>query len=116
MKKVLSLILLFIFTTEISIAAVTPKEELIQILNELDFALKVEWDQKDKAFAEAKMTEFNTRLKELYKKGLKKEELLTVVKESKNVNLQNEFNLLESQMDFSKLSFEETRKILTALT
>ncbi len=112
MKQVLSVIFLLIFTSEISIAAVTPKEELKQILSELEFGLKVEWDQKDKAFAENKMNEFNEKLKVLYKNGLKKDDLWTVAKDSKNLNLQNEMNLIENQLDVSKLNFEETRQIL----
>ncbi len=111
--RVISFILLTIFLMETSIAAITPKEELKLVLDELEFSLKVEWDQKDKVFAEKKMEEFNERLKVLYKKGLKKEDLLLTMEESiTDEKFKKDLATLQVQMKFTNLSFEETRQIL----
>ena len=59
--------------------------ELEKALDEYQYSLTVEWDQKDQAFMTAKTEAFYATLSNLMNQGLTQEEILTVVsKKSKN--------------------------------
>lgn len=75
--KLLSWLLILCFTTQAF--AGTVREDLTAALNNYEYDMVVEWDQKDKEKAEAFNEEFKKSLAQLTNRGLTKDELLSVV-------------------------------------
>lgn len=75
--KFLSWILVFCFTSQVF--AGTVQQDLTTALNNYEYDLVVEWDQKDMKKAEAFNKEFADTLNKLYDRGLSQEELLKTV-------------------------------------
>ena len=81
MKKLLSIILCFAFTAQFAFAGNT--ELLKQVLDEYNYSLSVEWDQKDQNFYDQKTKEFFNSLNVLViEKGLNKEDILSLLEKS----------------------------------
>ncbi len=77
--KLLTLILTFCITFN-ALAASGALQELGRNIDEFQFALTVEWDQKDQGFYEEKSKDFLDNLNYLINdKGLKKEDILMLV-------------------------------------
>lgn len=76
--KFLSWLLILCFTTQAAFAG-TVREDLTSALNNYEYSMVVEWDQKDKEKAEAFSKQFIAEVQKLIDRGLKKEELLSVV-------------------------------------
>lgn len=77
--KLITWFLILCFTTQAF--AGTVREDLTVALNDYEFDMVVEWDQKDKAKAEAFNTNFSQSLEKLFKRGLTQTELLSVVEQ-----------------------------------
>lgn len=75
--KLFSWLLILCFTTQAF--AGTVREDLTTALNDYEFDMVVDWDQKDKARAEAFNEKFAQSLEKLFKRGLTQTELLSVV-------------------------------------
>jgi hypothetical protein len=75
--KLITWLLIFCFTAQAF--AGTLREDLTTALNDYEYNMVVEWDQKDAAKAEAFNKQFSEALTKLYKRGLSQAELLSVV-------------------------------------
>lgn len=76
--KFISIILLFCFVTN-AFAATGTIRALEQQLDEYNYAMTVEWDQKDEAFAQKQNALFEKAISELYQQGLSNEEVMAVL-------------------------------------
>jgi hypothetical protein len=86
MKKLLSIVLALSFT--VNVFAATATQELEKSLDNYQYAMTVEWDQKDQKFYDAKTQEFFAQMGSLIKeKGLKQEEIIALA-EKKIANKQ----------------------------
>jgi hypothetical protein len=82
--RLISALLCFCLTFNVMAASGTVTE-LEKALDEYQYSLTVEWDQKDPAFMTARTEAFYASLSDLMNKGLTQEEVLAVVsKKSKN--------------------------------
>lgn len=76
--KLLSWLLIFCFFTTHSMAS-TIREGLQTAMNDYEYQMVVEWDQKNTAQAEAFTKAFTARINELYAQGLSDAELMKYV-------------------------------------
>lgn len=74
MKRFLSLALFLCFSLN-SFAATGTVQELSRAMDEFEYSMNVEWDQKDKNFQLKEMNKFLARTQELLDGGLSKEEI-----------------------------------------
>lgn len=89
--------------------------ELEKALDEYQYALTVEWDQKDQAFMTAKTEAFFATMSELMNQGLSKEDILAVVaKKSKNVKEIEALKLRIELLAGKANSASELAQIMTA--
>ena len=87
MKKLLSIVLAFTFTFNV-FAASTASQALEKSLDNYQYAMTVEWDQKDQKFSDAQTEKFLAEMGRLIKEqGLKQEEILALA-EKKIANKQ----------------------------
>ena len=111
MKKKLSLLLLILMLPQIVFAA--RPENLRDLIDDYSYAMTVEWDQKDMAFAHTKRAEFVTALSTFAQNGLTKEEivaatgvdLVSIKNEVDRLNLRNAdevANFLINRREFQK--------------
>ncbi len=75
--KLFSWLLILCFTTQAF--AGTVREDLTTALNDHEYNMVVEWDQKDKAKAEAFNEQFTKNIAKLIDRGLSKAELLAAI-------------------------------------
>ncbi len=116
-KKLLTLMMVFaIFTVQAHAAAA---DGLKTAYDELNYALNVEWDQKDKAFYTAQMKEFNNSLRDLQSQGLTNRDLINfarsqVVNHQAAQDIDAAFNMITlnnmSDNDASALMVETMKK------
>ena len=82
MKKLLSLLLVLCFSANVIAGSTSGLE---RALDEYQFALTVEWDQKDQKFYDAKTQAFFAEVGSLIKeKGLKQEEIIALAEKKIN--------------------------------
>lgn len=87
MKKLLALVLVFTFSANV-FAASTASSELEKSLDDYQYAMTVEWDQKDVKFQEAQTNAFFAKMGSLIKeKGLQQDEIIALA-EKKIANKQ----------------------------
>ncbi len=110
-KKLITLMLaLSIFTVS---AHANSNAGLKDAFNELNFALTVEWDQKDKEFHNEAMKKFAASLRDLQAKGLTNAQMIdfakTQVKDAKLAkDLETAFNMIQ----INKMSASEANKYI----
>lgn len=86
MKKLLSIVLALTFS--VNVFSATAVSELEKSLDNYQYAMTVEWDQKDQKFQDAKTQEFFAEMgKLIQEKGLKQEEIIALA-EKKIANKQ----------------------------
>lgn len=86
MKKLMSIVLALTFSLNVFASAAT--QELEKSLDDYQYAMTVEWDQKDQKFADAQTTAFFEKMGKLITdKGLKQEEIIALA-EKKIANKQ----------------------------
>lgn len=76
--KFLTWILIFCFTTQ-AFAVTNVREGLQSAMNEFEYDMVVEWDQKDRAKAEQFTKKFTEKLEALYKEGLSDAEVMRYI-------------------------------------
>jgi hypothetical protein len=108
MKKLLSIALAFTFT--FNVYAATAVSELEKSMDDYQYALTVEWDQKDQKFYDAQTQAFFSKMGSLIQeKGLKQEEIISLA-EKKIANkqaveaLKLKLNLLGNVKDTTELA------------
>ncbi len=101
MKSFMTLVLAMVLLSTQAMAATN--NNLKEAFNDLDYALSVEWDQKDEAFHKAQTDLFVDRIAELQEAGLTNAELMNfTLSQVKNgqvaKSLTDLFNLVNSNM------------------
>lgn len=105
MKFLFTALSIIIFTTN---TYAVSGEGLQEALNELQYSLTVEWDQKDKSFYDQQMTKFNSKIKELQGQGLSNADMMSfIITNTKSEALRKELSNLMLLVKINKLSQEE---------
>jgi hypothetical protein len=118
-KKMTALFLLTAFT---QVYAVTPlaqatliKQELNKTLDELNFKLNVEWDQKDTKMFDQTVAEFEKDIAKLQKEGLTSEDLVkNSIDKIKDQQVQDEVKELQKVIADGKMTQVEARNFVLA--
>ena len=71
-----SLFVVMAFCLSFATSHAAPNPELKQVIDELNYSLNVEWDQKDQTFYQARAQEFATSLEKLRAEGLSDGEIV----------------------------------------
>jgi hypothetical protein len=108
-KKLIALMMvLSIFTTQ---ASASTNDGLKAAFDDLNFALTVEWDQKDKAFHETQMSKFTAQIRDLQAKGLTNAQLVDFAKsEVKNAKVAKDLETALNMIQINKMSAGEANK------
>lgn len=109
--KLFSWLLILCFTTQAF--AGTVREDLTTALNDYEYDMVVEWDQKDKAKAEAFNEKFSQSVEKLFKRGLTQSELLAVV-ESRVTNKER-FATIKMKATLLQNSLTDARSVTDLL-
>lgn len=113
MSRLFALFLVVGFLASAPVGASTNAQTLRAAMDEFNYAVNVEWDQKDQAFYDAQMERFQTVLSDLSKQGMTQKEMLTeaqaLVKDSRTAaELEKTLQLIEA----NNLSSAESRKLV----
>ena len=110
-KKLIALIMvLSIFTTQ---ANASTNDGLKAAFDDLNFALTVEWDQKDKVFHETEMKKFTASVRDLQSKGLTNAQLIDFAKsEVKNAQVAKDLETALNMIQINKMSSAEANKYI----
>lgn len=113
LKKLIALLFaLAVFNVQASVP-VTNLKTLSGAFDNLNFALTVEWDQKDKKFYNAQMAEFKKEVIALQKKGMTNSEILEFAKINiKNKKLAGDLDELFAVVKTNKMTEGEARNFL----
>lgn len=110
-KKLVTLMLALAFATT-SFAG--PNSGLKAAFDELNYSLSVEWDQKDKAFYDAKMKQFTATLNDLKANGLSNAELIAFVKsEVKDAKVAKDMETAFTMISINKMSASEAANYMS---
>lgn len=110
-KKFITLMMvLSIFTVHANAAS---NNSLKAAFDELNYALTVEWDQKDKDFYTEQMKNFSGVIRDLQMKGLSNAQLIDFVKsEVKNEKVAKDLETAFNMISLNKLSSEDASKYM----
>ena len=111
LKKFFALFLVFAITT---VQANTVSNNNLKLaFDELNYALTVEWDQKDREFYDAQMKKFQAEVKELQAQGLSNSEIVSFAKSQiKDKKLAADIDNAFTVIQANKLSESEARKLV----
>lgn len=114
--RIVSLFLALCFSLNV-MASTGTIQQLEKSLNEYQYSLSVEWDQKDQAFYDARTQEFFGKIEKLIKEdGLTKEEILAFASlKAKNKELIDALKLKLSLLD-KNVSAEELSRVVAEVT
>lgn len=116
MKTIITIVLsFFILSTSFS-SAPGALEGIREAINELNYALTVEWDQKDATFRQQQMDRFHTKVSELELKGISRS---TILKEAiqglpRSKAREEMLNFLE-QVDTNVFEPQDFQKVLSEI-
>lgn len=110
-KKLISMMMvLSIFTVQ---AHASTQDGLKAAFDELNFALTVEWDQKDKSFHESQMKKFAETVRELQEKGLTNAQMIEFAKSQvKDKKLAKDLETAFNMIQINKMSSAEANKYI----
>lgn len=105
-KKIIRLMLVVsIFTVQ---AHATTQNGLKAAYDEMNYALTVEWDQKDQSFYEAQLKKFSAVVRDLQKTGMTNAQMIDFAKsEIKDAKVAQDLDTAFSMITTSKMSNEE---------
>ena len=108
-KKMMTIFMVFaIFAVQ---AHASTHDGLKAAFDEMNFAVTVEWDQKDKNFYEAQLKKFTTTVRELQKKGLTNAEMIAFAKSHvKDAKVAKDLDTAFSMITINKMNSEEASK------
>lgn len=111
LRRLLTLCLAFSFVMTSVHASSTDGLKLA--FEELQFALEVEWDQKDPAFKKAQLEKFSDRLNELKAQGLTNSDLIaSSIGQIKDESLRKQIETANSLIAINHMSEVEARKMI----
>ncbi len=110
-KRMIALVLaLSVFAVQ---ANTSSNNSLKAAFDDLNYALTVEWDQKDRAFYDAQVEKFNGKVKALQAQGVTQSEVMEfAVSQVKDKNLAKELELAYTQISLNQLPQAEARKLI----
>ncbi len=109
-KFIAFFMILSIFTVQ---ANASTQEGLKAAFDELNYALTVEWDQKDKEFHGEQMKKFAATVRELQAKGLTNSQMIEFVKsELKNAQVAKDLETAFNMIQINKMSSAEANKYI----
>lgn len=105
-KKLVTLMMVFtLFTVQ---AHATAQNGLKAAFDEMNYALTVEWDQKDQSFYESQLKQFTGTVRELQKKGLTNQQMIDFAKSQvKDAKAAKDLETAFSMITINKMSSEE---------
>ena len=110
LKKSLAL---FILVLSFQTMASAPINELKAAFDRFNFAIEVEWDQKDKTFYNSKVNEFKSEIERLQKAGMTNAELIEFIKRNiKDKNIAADVDDLFETIKTSEMTQTEARKFI----
>lgn len=110
-KKFIAFVMIFTLFTVSAQASV--QVGLKAAFDELNYALNVEWDQKDQAFYKAQVRSFNETVKELMANGLTQTEFVEFVKsEVKNERVAKDMETALSMISLNNMSSAQASKYM----
>jgi hypothetical protein len=81
--------------------------------DEMNYALSVEWDQKDQSFYEGQLKKFTATVRELQKQGLTNQQMIDFAKSQVNdVKVAKDLETAFSMITINKMSSEEASKYM----
>ena len=94
-------------------AQVASHQDLKSVVDEFQFALTVEWDQKDKSFYDAQTRKFQKSLESLQAQGMSDLEMLDYLKSTiKDERVSKDLDQLYQQVSLNKISRSEVQKLV----
>jgi hypothetical protein len=110
-KKLIALMMvLSIFTTQ---ANASTTDGLKAAFDELNYALTVDWDQKDKEFHADQMKKFTSSIRDLQSKGLSNAQLVDFAKSQvKNAQVAKDLETALNMIQINKMSGAEANKYI----
>lgn len=113
LKKLFAMSLIMAFINVHAAAPVSNLKALSSAYDKLNFALTVDWDQKDKAFHTAQMKDFKKVVMNLQKEGLTNSEILKFAQSKiKNEKVSKDLESLFKVIEINKLTDEEARDFI----
>lgn len=98
-------------------ADVGSQQSLKTAFDDLNYALSVEWDQKDRKFYDSKVEEFSKKIASLQAQGLTNAELVDFVKANlKDKALAKDLETAYTVISLNKLSQADARKLVMETT
>ena len=85
-------------------------ESLLAVIDDYTYAMTVEWDQKDKVFADSINKKFQTDISQLAEQGLTLEEIKVALPQTNFEEIEAEFNTLNVNDPIAMAHFIETHK------
>jgi uncharacterized protein YoaH (UPF0181 family) len=110
-KKFITMMMVVSFFT-VNAQAVT-QNGLKAAFDELNYALTVEWDQKDQDFYTEQMKQFSAQIRELQAKGMTNAQLIAFVKsEVKDAKVARDLETAFNMISINKMNSEEASKYM----
>ena len=111
LRKIISLfIVMTLFTVQ---AQASVHDGLKAAFDELNYALTVEWDQKDKAVYESEMKKFMATVRDLQKNGLSNDEMMAFAKSQvKDARVAKDLETAFTMITINKMNSEEASKFM----
>ncbi len=108
------LILALVAITSLAQANTKNLEQLKNIVDEMNYALSVEWDQEDQAFKSMAMDKFFMQAKDLQEQGLTKQEMIDFLKaEYPAFDVDKTLEKLSNQININDLSDTQLADLIT---
>lgn len=115
MLRKLTLTMLSFILLSVQVNAGT-HNSLAQAIEELNYSLSVEWDQKDQSFYESKMKNFSDTVAELQAQGLTNQQLVDqVLSQIKDKNLAQDARTTLNMIQINQMNATEAHKAISGL-
>lgn len=111
-KKLTAFAMIFCFL--IVNAHATTNNGLKAAFDELNYALTVEWDQKDQEFYKSQMEKFNSTLNSLQKSGMSNQEMIDfTLSQLKDENMKKDLKTALMMVQINQMNQKEAQKYVT---
>lgn len=111
-KKLFAFSLIFCFLVVNANAAT--HNNLKAAFDELNYALSVDWDQKDQDFYKSQMEKFNTTLASLQAQGMTNQEMIDfTLSQLKNENMRKDLQTALTMVQINKMDPKEAQRYVT---
>lgn len=111
-KKLTAFAMIFCFLI-VNVHATT-NNGLKAAFDELNYALTVEWDQKDQEFYKSQMEKFNSTLNSLQKSGMSNQEMIDfTLSQLKDENMKKDLKTALMMVQINQMNQKEAQKYVT---